>query len=91
MNEEQMIQVLNQIPLEELQNYVAQRVQQEQAASQEQAYAQGAQEGALAQQAMMARGGYIANPYVDIFACGGRVGHGPRGATMIGKGKSKRR
>ena len=89
MNEEQMIQMLNQIPLDVLQNYVAQRAQQEQAASQEEAYAQGAQEGAMAQQAMMARGGYIVDPMVDIYACGGRVGHGPRGATVLHRGKRK--
>lgn len=90
MDEQQMIQMLNQIPLDVLQNYVAQRAQQEQAASQEQAYAQGAQEGAMAQQAMMARGGYIANPMVDIFACGGRVGRMPHGKGLPStKGRRK--
>ncbi len=69
MDEQQMIQILNQIPLDVLQNYVAQRTQQEQGAAMEQMPA----EMPMSPQPTMAYGGSIRNwsPYVDLYACGG--------------------
>jgi hypothetical protein len=86
MDEQQMIQLLNQIPLDVLQNYVAQRAQQEQQA------AQGASEEAYSAEAMpaeaqpmMSRGGRLRtfNPYIDMYSCGGRL-RGTLGATRGG-------
>lgn len=75
MDEEQLYQILNSIPLDVLQNYVAQRTQQEQAAMTQ-------QEAVPTQAVPMARGGYVADPYVDIYACGGRAGRMPRGVGL---------
>ncbi len=63
MDEQQLLQLLNQIPLDVLQNYVAQRMQQEQAAQQ----AVPAEE---AQPTMMSYGGGIPagyDPYIDVY------------------------
>lgn len=84
MDEQQMIQLLNQIPLEVLQNYVAQRTQQEQAAAQTAvAESRVPQEtipqGAVPQEQVpvMARGGRLGfwTPYVDpyFYSCGGHT------------------
>lgn len=79
MDEQQIIQMLNQIPLDVLQNYVAQRTQQEQAAMQQAPQMQpsvpqeAAPEEAMYQQAPMSYGGRMSgwSPYIDMYACGG--------------------
>lgn len=72
MDEQQIMQILDQIPLDVLQEYVMQRAQQEQAMQQqqmgEQAYMQGAADEAAA--AQMAYGGDMPvgfNPYLDAY------------------------
>ena len=84
MDEQQMIQLLNQIPLDVLQNYVAQRAQQEQQAASEEAYS--AEAAPAEAQLMMARGGRLRtfNPYIDMYSCGGRL-RGTLGATVGGR------
>lgn len=79
MDEQQIIQMLNQIPLDVLQNYVAQRTQQEQSMMQQtpQTVQQMPQEQipeeAMYQQVPMSYGGRLNgwSPYIDIYACGG--------------------
>lgn len=85
MDEQQIMQVLNQIPLEVLQNYVAQRTQQEQASNN---MAMPPQEA----QPMMARGGMLNNwsPMVDIYACGGSTRSIARGTLGARVHKKKR-
>lgn len=78
-----MMQILNSIPLDVLQEYVAQRTQQEQSAAMP-------QEAVPAQAAPMSYGGYVTDPYVDIYACGGRAGRMPRGVGLPStKGRKK--
>lgn len=89
MDEQQIMQLLNQIPLDVLQQYVAQRTQQEQAAVQQQGNEAAYMQGAADAQHMMARGGYI-NPMVDIYACGGHTGRMPTG-KMLPSTKGKRK
>lgn len=86
MDEQQIMQILNQIPLDVLQQYVAERTQQEQSMA-------GAPAEAMApQQAMMAYGGYTRgwSPYVDIYACGGSTRSIPRGTLGSRVHKKKR-
>lgn len=79
MDEQQMIQILNQIPLDVLQNYVAQRTQQEQNAMQQapqmvqQMPQEQVPEEVMYQQTPMSYGGKLNgwSPYIDIYACGG--------------------
>ena len=79
MDEQQIIQILNQIPLDVLQNYVAQRTQQEQSAMQQtpqipqQMPQEQIPEEAMYQQTPMNYGGKLNgwSPYVDMYACGG--------------------
>ena len=79
MDEQQMIQILNQIPLDVLQNYVAQRTQQEQSVMQQapqmaqQMPQEQVPEEAMYQQTPMSYGGKLNgwSPYIDIYACGG--------------------
>jgi len=74
-----MIQILNQIPLDVLQNYVAQRTQQEQSAMQQtpqmiqQMPQEQIPEEAMYQQTPMSYGGKLNgwSPDIDIYACGG--------------------
>lgn len=86
MDEQQIMQVLNQIPLEVLQNYVAQRTQQEQSAG----LTNVAQPQEI--QATMARGGMLSNwsPMVDIYACGGSTRSIARGTLGARVHKKKR-
>lgn len=72
MDEQQIMQILDQIPLDVLQEYVMQRSQQEQAMQQQQmgqeAYAQGAADEAA--YAQMAYGGNLPvgySPYLDVY------------------------
>lgn len=84
MDEQQILQFLSQIPLEFLQNYIQQRMQQENAAVTQQDMVnqmptgEVPTQGAPAQEApqMVAYGGRLGNwsPYIDIYACGGRMG-----------------
>ena len=71
MDEQQVIQFLNQIPLAVLQNYVAQRMQQEQSAGE--MVSQEAMPVEQQAQPVMARGGHLRywSPDVDIYSCGG--------------------
>ena len=79
MDEQQMIQILNQIPLDVLQNYVAQRTQQEQSVMQQtpqmaqQVPQEQVPEEVMYQQTPMNYGGRLNgwSPYIDIYACGG--------------------
>lgn len=85
MDEQQVIQFLNQIPLDVLQSYVAQRTQQEQAAAQQmpQMTPQQMPHDAVPQEAipqeapsaMMGYGGRRAgwSPDIDLYAAGGRT------------------
>lgn len=76
MDEQQMIQLLNQIPLDVLQNYVAQRTQQEQAAMQQMPQTAPMQEQMPEETyapAPMSYGGKLNgwSPEIDMYACGG--------------------
>lgn len=82
MDEQQIFQLLNQIPLDVLQNYLTQRMQQEQMAMQQDAAMQQQmpQEQmpaeAMTQQPSMNYGSYGGrmngwSPYIDMYACGG--------------------
>lgn len=85
MDEQQVMQLLNQIPLDVLQQYVAQRTQQEQALTN---VGMPQQEP----QAAMSYGGAMQNwsPMVDIYACGGSTRSVARGTLGSRVHKKKR-